>query len=266
MRNNNRRSQWPVVAAILIILALAAGEAEGLVVLLILGMLLFMVRQFESGTDAARRRPYQSRPAMRAPSGESRQAHAEPVYKHALEAVSAAGLDPDVVQVLPVDVGVMAFKGDSDPVVYRTWAVPDDSDYVQPFVQLRLPTKASGKVRFEIIDPDGNPLFVHEDIHELKRGRNLVTPSARLPVHDVQSMDERWTLRVSADGVLLAVHSFEWETGGSARVRRHMGTDGEISQEMRVVLDENRLGQMSLDDLLSMQDMAAEEAQQQSHR
>lgn len=189
----------------------------------------------------------------------SRQSGAETVYAHALKSVERAGLDPNEVRVLPVDIGVMAFRGDSDPTVYRTRPIPDDVDYVQPFVQLRLPTKATGRIKFEILDSDGQAIFIHEDFHQLERGRNLITPAARLPIHDAQAMHNAWQLRISADGLTLAAHRFDWQESNLNRVRRHLAEDGEISNELRAALTENRLNRISLDDLLSYQDDAEQQ-------
>ncbi|MCA9327752.1 hypothetical protein KDA14_04455, partial [Candidatus Saccharibacteria bacterium] len=150
--------------------------------------------------------------------------------------------------------GLMVYRGDDDPVVYRTQPVPDDADYIRPYVQLRLPTKAVGRVKFEIVDGDGQVVFVHEDMHNLERGRNLVTPSAWLPIHDAQAMYNKWQLRISADGTPLATHKFEWSESSTRVMRRHITEDGEISNELRATLAENRLGSMSLDELLSFQE------------
>ncbi|MBI1256305.1 MAG: hypothetical protein GC204_02430 [Chloroflexi bacterium] len=186
------------------------------------------------------------------------------VYAHALDAVRAAGLDPNETHVLPIDIGVMAFNGDQEPIIYRTRPVLDDIDYLQPFVQLRLPTRARGRIRFEIIDSDGQTLFVHEEDHEFERGRNLVTPAARLPIHDAHALQDAWELRVSADGVLIAEHRFEWEESTTKVIRRHLKEDGELSNEVRAMMAENRLQRMSLDELLEPQDTdnSANERQQ----
>jgi hypothetical protein len=181
----------------------------------------------------------------------------EKVYAHALRAVERAGLDPDSVRVLPVDIGLMAFKDNSDPVVYRSQAIDDDIDYIQPFVQLRLPTKAVGRIKFEIIDGDGQRLFVHEENHQLERGRNLVTPAARLPIHDGHAMQRDWQLRISADGMVLATHTFAWQESDQERIRRHLTEDGEMSNELRAAQAENRLQKMSLDDLLADQETSS---------
>ncbi len=183
-----------------------------------------------------------------------RETSAGRVYKHALTAVQNAGLDVNQLQLLVVDIGVMAFKGSDDPVIHRTWDVPDAVDYIQPFVELRLPTRASGVVRFELVDADGQTIYIHEDRHDLQRGRNLITPSTRLPVHDALATHRAWELRVLADNNLLAVHKFGWEDAEVPAIRQHIGEDGELSSELRAVLAESRLGEMSLDELLAEQD------------
>jgi hypothetical protein len=190
------------------------------------------------------------------------QPNIEKVYAHALQAVEQAGLNPDEISVLTTDVGVIAFSGDEEQTVYRTLPVMDNVDYIQPYVQLRLPQKAVGKIKFEILDSDGQRLFVWEEQHQLQRGRNLITPAARLPIHDAHPMHNRWKLRVSADGNLLAEHRFEWIESDSKRVRRHLTEDGEISNELRASLADNRLNKMSLDELLAQQDADDGAAQQ----
>jgi hypothetical protein len=177
----------------------------------------------------------------------------EAVYKHALESVRRAGLNPDTMQVLPVDVGVMAYSGDNDPVIHRTYPVPDSVEYLQPYVQLRLPIKAAGRVRFEIRDSSGEVVFVHEDKHELSRGRNLIVPPARLPVRDLDGRNGVWEMRISADNVPLATYRFGWEEDAASAIRKHIGEDGEITSEMRLAIAEEHLEKMSLDDLLSSQ-------------
>jgi hypothetical protein len=193
------------------------------------------------------------------------QPNMEKVYAHALKSVEQAGLNPDEAPVLVTDVGVIAFSGEEEQSVYRSLPVMDNVDYIQPYVQLRLPQKAVGKIKFEVIDSDGQRLFVWEEQHQLQRGRNLITPAARLPIHDAHPMHNRWKLRVSADGNLLAEHRFEWIESDSKRVRRHLSEDGEISNELRASLADNRLGKMSLDELLAQQD-ADDGARQQMRR
>ena len=78
-------------------------------------------------------------------------------------------------------------------------------------------------------------------------------------------MDDAWELRVSADGTPLAVHQFGWEETATRVVRRHLTEDGEIeiSNELRTAIAENRLQDMSLDELLDFQDEEEDRSQQQ---
>lgn len=266
---NNRNTI--LLAFILLMLAgVALLEASALVVLILLG-LLFMVRQFDNNqlqSDSTESYDYGSDYEYGSDFGDSsdydlpstRQAQSDPVYRHALEAVQRAGHNPDDVQVLTVDVGVMAFKGNEEPTVFRTWSLPDDVDYIQPFVQLRLPSKATGRIKFEVLDATGNVVFAREDEHNLERGRNFVSPAARLPIHDETLTKGQWGMRISADGVLLAEHLFEFSEAADQAIRRHIGEDGEINTELRAVMAESRLPKMSLDELLEFSD--DEEAQQ----
>ncbi|MBL8118413.1 MAG: hypothetical protein JNJ78_12855 [Anaerolineae bacterium] len=272
MRNSQNSRFWEIIGGLLLLfvgLSSIAGNAFFAFMLMGVGAwLLYRQWQQNEGTvhfpNLFNQQPREDEEAYYEPEEAPRQTGAEKVYAHALRAVERAGLNPDEVRVLPVDVGVMVFRGDNDPEVCRTQPVSDDADYIQPFVQLRLPTRAVGKIKFEIIDSDGQLLFVHEDIHHLERGRNLVTPKARLPIHDAQVMYDKWQLRISADGMVLASHAFEWQESSTRVIRRHITEDGEISNELRASLAENRLGKMSLDELLEFQE--DEEPRQQRRR
>ncbi len=263
MREDRNRT-WQIIGGIILLMAgLSAFGRDFFPALVLIGLgFLLLYRQWERANFMMGSWPQQKQQPRFDDDYEeelddtpepNRQSGAEKVYAHALRAVEKAGLNPDEVRVLPVDIGIMVFKGDQDPQVFRAQPVPDDADYIQPFVELRLPTRATGRIKFEIIDSDGQRVFVHEDIHQLNRGRNLISPAARLPVHDAQAMHRDWMLRVSADGVVLATHNFAWEESESRRVRRHLTEDGEISNELRATLAENRLGKVSLDELLDFQ-------------
>jgi hypothetical protein len=275
MNFKNNRNTILLAFILLMLAGVALLESSALVVLILLG-LLFLVRQFDnqqiqSSVDSSSYEDYDYGADYEYGSGagepfSARQAQSEPVYRHALEAVQRAGHDPDAVQVLAVDIGVMAFKGTNEPAVYRTWSLPDDVDYIQPFVQLRLPSKAAGRIRFEIVDGSGQVVFAHENVHNLERGRNFVSPAARLPIHEENLTNGQWGMRVSADGVVLAEHRFEFSEAAEANIRRHIGEDGEINTELRAVMAESRLPKMSLDDLLAYGGDDEEQQQQQQKR
>jgi hypothetical protein len=179
---------------------------------------------------------------------------AEPIYRHALAAVKAAGYDPDKLEVLPVDIGLLAFHENDEPAVLRSFPVPDNADYVQPFVQLRLPQRAVGKISFEIVDSDGQVVFVHQMQQALEKGRNLLSPPSRLRLHSGHNLRGRWELRVMADDTLLASHAFSWHLDDPDSIRQHINADGELSDELRASMAQARLDRLSLDDLLSDQD------------
>ena len=97
---NNRGNTWLIGVALFVIIALVANQAEGLLTLLILGGLLFMVRQFEGRGNRAFRERRRTTP--RPIPSTDRQPHTERVYEHALNAVAAAGcwqVKPSTTQI-----------------------------------------------------------------------------------------------------------------------------------------------------------------------
>ena len=268
----DNRNTW-FLAFILLALGAVALLGNSFPVILVLLGLLFLVRQFDNDSASSNVRSesydygyeYEQQLEEEEEDYEYEIFHQQPasaeqrVYRHALESVTRAGLDPDEVQVLAVDIGVLTTKEQGEPQIYRTWSLPDDIDYIQPFVQLRVPTEANGDIRFEIIDAVGDAVYIHEDSFKLTRGRNFLTPNTRMPLHDQMELDGKWSLRVIADGVTIADHRFEYSEATGANIRRHIGEDGEINTEMRAVMAENRVPKMSLDDLLAYQGEEEEE-------
>lgn len=264
---NTRRRFWEVMGGLfLILIALSALSSAPPPVAILFGLLGFylVARQFDrtrttpsgwnrAGWDGRHRQAEQPvRPAS----------DAEQVYSHAIRAVRRAGLEPDDIQVLPVDIGIIGERDGRAPVVYRSQAIPDDVDYVRPFVQLRLPTRAVGRVRFEITDSSGQLVYVHEDDHQLERGRHLITPTSRLPIHDQQAKDSGWTLDVLADNVVIAQHLFDWLDTAVVPVR--LDADGELSNELRAAVIDSQPASMSLDELLAHQEEATSRAKRQT--
>lgn len=265
MNNLSGNRNTILLALVLLMLAgVAFLENSALVVLILLG-LLFLVRQFDNSQlqgeaeyEAERYEDeylYGEESLEEMEYRQNRQAQADPVYRHALEAVERAGHNPDAMQVLAVDIGLMAYRNqdDEEPTVFRTWSLPDDLRYVQPFVHLRLPSKANGRIKFEIVDEDGNVVFMREETHRLERGRNFLTPAARMPIHDQIELDGRWGLRVYADDMVVADHRFQFSQASNEAVRQSIGEDGEINTELRAAMAESRMPKMSLDELLEYQ-------------
>lgn len=167
---------------------------------------------------------------------------------HALDAAILAGVNPQKASVLPIDIGVVAYRND-ETTVHRTWRVDTRADALQPFVNLHVRQAARGRLRFEIRDDDGQMVFFYERDYSLSSGENLIMPPARMPIDQSEMQSGTWTLRVLGDNLPLAEHHFEWQTGEKAKLET-IGADGEISDEMRAMLARTRLERMSLDELL----------------
>jgi len=226
---------------------------------------MFTQNQSHTSTPAAPRHQPRPQPAAQATFTRVPQASSEPpaedmshlpngelAFQHALQAGRNAGLDVHS-RVLPVDIGLMVFTR-GERAINRTDPPPDNAEYVQPFIVLHLLQRASGRVRFEIIDSDGQRLFVHEGVQNLGLGANLISPAARLKILDAHNFDGEWQLRVSADGVPLAAHHFAWHESREKLVRRHLTADGELRADAREQLvSEDPFDRITLDDLLSEQ-------------
>ncbi len=177
---------------------------------------------------------------------------------HANLAVRNAGHDPEAMTLRVSDIGVFAIHHDRETLVHRVQSVRDDVDYIQPWVALRVPTAAAGTLRFEIRDMEDRLLFVRDRTVQLDAGENLVSPAARMPVHDALVTEGDWQLCVYADGVLLAAHSFFWleadESLDEPRLRAHLAEDGEMNEGLRSAFEESsQEKEQSLDELLDFQ-------------
>lgn len=177
---------------------------------------------------------------------------------HADLAVRNAGHDPQAMTLRVSDVGVFAMHQDRETLVHRVQAVSDDVDYIQPWVALRVPRAAQGVLRFEIRDRQDRLLFARDRSVQLDAGENLVSPAARMPVHDALVTEGDWQLCVYADGVLLAAHSFFWveadERLDEPRLRAHLTEDGEMNEGLRQAFEESSQDtEQSLDELLDFQ-------------
>lgn len=210
-------------------------------------------RYYDYDAREVPRRQVETQPTMVAPRA--------PQIDHVAQAISNAGQHPDELAVLPLDIGVLTYKDAEPPQLYRMDEIPDDVDYIQPFVELELPSAVTGRVRFEIIDGSGQPVFIEENAHRFHAGAQPIVAQTRLPIHDAHDFDEEWHLKVYAENVLLADHHFAWNNAVNVSpILQHIQEDGEISAELREVLAQTRLERMSIDELLDFQDDASSDA------
>lgn len=257
---------WQILLGFFLLLLGLSSIGGDQTVTLFLGLLGFYLisRQFSSSTNGdARSRDRRSSRTLAdrglIPSEDidihvERQSISDPdMLPHAVTAARLAGIEPTNALVAPLDIGLMSFGEDGEPIIHRTTAIDQDSVAIQPYLHLRLARRAEGRIRFEIVDALGKLVFVHEDRYPLDTGVNLISPRARLPITHASAFNGDWKLRVYADDVPIALHHFGWFEDTSKAIRRHLDEDGEISAELRALMAENRLGKLSLDELLGEQ-------------
>lgn len=191
-------------------------------------------------------------------ASEPRRRETSRIPGHADLAMRNAGHDPRALALRVSDIGLFAISEGRETLVHRAQPLRDDEDHVQPWVRLRLPQAAAGTLRFEIRDMDDRLHFQRDRTLQLKAGDNLVSPTARMPVHDGLLTEGDWQLCVYADGNLLAAHSFFWveaeEDAPARRLRVQVQEDGEMSEELRQAFEESaQMEERSLDELLDFQ-------------
>ncbi len=237
----------PAISELMVMLMFVGG-------VVLAGLLLprLLAPQGQGRARAARRPRTTTRPSQRRPQSRGRTPTRQPGQMHpaAAKAVQRAGHDPDDLPVAPLDMGLLVYSGEGNPTPYRDTPPPDDADYVRPFVVLRSPRRAQGKIRFEIVDAGGTRRFIDESDCELQRGETFLSPRTWLPLRNVDSLGGQWELRVYGAGVLLATHTFRWRDTGGGEFRRYLNDDGEIKDELVEELSHARLEPVSLDELL----------------
>ena len=175
--------------------------------------------------------------------------------KTALQAMQRARYDVGEKYVRVTDIGLLEYRGTNRPRLLREEQIRANSDYLRPFVELWLPYRSRGMVRFELIERvDGRTRlhFADEDEYDLKAGINALLPGTWLPLQDkVIDYADRWRLRILVGHTLLADHRFGWrEAIGGSEIQRHMANDGEISSALQQALSAQQGESISLDDLL----------------
>lgn len=226
-----------------------------------------------SGAEDKTRRGGTTRTRRQASSSQAA-ARRRSVHRVAAKAVRKAGLNPREMPVAPVDIGVLVYDdAQGTPTLYRETRLPEEAEYLRPFVLLRSPRRAKGTIRFELVDGDGSMRFVDETPWELRAGETFVYPHTWLPMHKIDDLSGEWQLRVSAAGMLLAVHEFMWWDEGGGDFRAYLTGDGEISDDLIDELSGLQGERLSLDALLDDQeggvieyDPEAEEAAQRLKR
>jgi phosphate/sulfate permease len=188
------------------------------------------------------------------------------VFQHAQKAVKAAEQPLDTTKPLPVDLGFLVYRGDSKPNIHRTLAIPYETDYIQPYLQLHVPkvpifSGVLGRVKFEILDSVKKVVFTHEQEYTLREGLNLITPPARFPAQNAHYGYHEWELCIRLGDTLIARQPLEWGEMKTPEIAEGLGEDGEISDALRKLVAEQKIESLSLDELLSSQSENQQEEQ-----
>ncbi len=216
MRLKRRNFAWLTVLGALIAVAVLSGVAAPEVSVTLIGLYLLAAAasvidfQPERLLDRSR-----SSLTMMRMSSEAREA-VERAHRR------GAGFDSGLTLL---DVGLITAQSNRDGMVMRrTRSMSLDDDGVRPFITLHVQPEYAeriARIRFEIIDGNGTPQYVHEMRTYLRDGEMNILADHQLPLAEnnaLQSGD--WDLRVSIDGTLIGAHMFTLSPSLTDRFRR----------------------------------------------
>lgn len=114
-----------------------------------------------------------------------------------------------------LDIGLISSQTSPDGMVMRkSRTISADDDGVRPFISLHVPpgdVDRNARVRFEIIDHNGEQRYVHEMDVYLRDGEMNILADHHLPLlnnPDVARTGGDWDLRVSVDSTWVGMLSF----------------------------------------------------------
>lgn len=125
-----------------------------------------------------------------------------------------------------LDVGLISLQASFDGMVMRrSRSVSLDDKGVRPYIILHIaPDQAerNGIVRFEIIDQNGETQYIHEMKTYLRDGEMNILADHQLPLAGNERLAGAgdWDLRVSVDGSLIGLFSFNTTPSLAARQRQ----------------------------------------------
>ena len=151
-----------------------------------------------------------------------------PAAREAVERARRRGgfIDPDVAIT---DVGLISQQsGQTGIVMRRSRTVSKDDDSVRPYVTLNIkPTEADRRalIRFEMIDHNGAPQYIHEMRTYLRDGEVNVLADHHLPLlgNDKLTQMGDWDLHVYIDGTLAGALTFTVTPSLEERDRELLG-------------------------------------------
>jgi hypothetical protein len=152
-----------------------------------------------------------------------------------------------------LDIGLISSQSSREGMVMRrTRAVSGDDDGVRPFVTLHVQPESADQtavIRFEMIDQNGDPQYVHEMRTYLRDGEMNILADHHLPLLENDKIIGAgdWDLRVSVNGTLMGAHTFNLTPSIQDRLGRYRHEEEEERPRLRQTDEE---APMSLEDLL----------------
>jgi hypothetical protein len=156
-----------------------------------------------------------------------------------------------------LDVGLITAQSNRDGMVMRrTRSASLDDDGVRPFITLHVQPEESERtvrIRFEIIDGNGEQRYVHEMRTYLRDGEMNILADHQLPLAENQALQSGdWDLRVSVDGKLIGAHMFTLAPSLNDRLRRFEARDAATQAAAERIAESDRQEEapLSLEELL----------------
>ena len=154
-----------------------------------------------------------------------------PAAREAVERARKRGgfIDPDVAIT---DIGLISQQsGQTGIVMRRSRTVSKDDDSVRPYVTLNIkPNEADRRalIRFEMIDQNGAPQYIHEMRTYLRDGEVNVLADHHLPLlgNDKLTQVGDWDLHIYIDGTLAGALTFTVTPSLEQRDRELLGGVG----------------------------------------
>lgn len=128
-----------------------------------------------------------------------------------------------------LDIGLIALERESQgATLRRTQSISKDDDGVRPYIVLNVdPSEAdrNARLRFEMIDQNGQEVYVYEMNLYLRDGELNILPDHHLPLLSNPQVAGagQWDLRVLLDRQLVAIHSFSLTPSSAERAERLSG-------------------------------------------
>jgi len=113
-----------------------------------------------------------------------------------------------------LDIGMISMYMTRDGVTMRrTRSATKDEDGIRPFATIHALNRGAERevvVRWEMLDRDGEPQYIHEMKYYLRAGDNNIIPDHHLPLagNSALSASGEYDLRVFIDGILIGEHPF----------------------------------------------------------